>query len=123
MIFTPNRSYIGGSCACPFESEVRKKGLLQGSATLGFGPRMHSAPIRMRARAVPTPAECTQSFLRFSWKPHSRIASESALLLTARSRQTLRFSAEVLPRLATSSYSTVCPSLSEERPAFSTAEI
>src|SRR5438270_7173091 len=40
-----------------------------------------------------------------------------------RQRQTLRCSAEVLPRLATSSYSTVCPSLSVERPAFSTAEI
>jgi hypothetical protein len=49
--------------------------------------------------------------------------SESALLSTALSNQTLRFSAEVLPRLATSSYSTVCPSLSVERPAFSTAEI
>src|SRR6266852_9900818 len=38
----------------------------------------------MRARVVTTPAECTQSFLRFSRKPHSRIGSESALLLIAR---------------------------------------
>src|SRR3979490_1829991 len=93
------------------------------SANFGFGTRVHSGPSQMRARAVTPPAECTQPFVGFSWKPHSRIASESALFLPARSRQTLRFSAEVLPRLATSSYSTVCPSLSEERPAFSTAEI
>src|SRR3954471_14810592 len=56
-------------------------------------------------------------------KPRSRMLSERLPLLTALSRQTLRFSAEVLPRLATSSYSTVCPSLSDESPAFSTAEI
>src|SRR3979409_71615 len=36
---------------------------------------------------------------------------------------TLRFSAEDLPRLLTTSYSTTCPSLSVESPAFSTAEI
>src|SRR5436190_19090663 len=35
----------------------------------------------------------------------------------------LRFSADVLPRLVTSSYSTVWPSLSVPRPARSTAEI
>src|ERR1700733_8092533 len=57
-------------------------------------------------------------FLDLVGSPHSRIASESAPLSLA--HQTLRFSAEVLPRLATSSYSTVCPSLSEERPVFST---
>src|SRR6195952_1947683 len=51
-----------------------------------------------------------------------RIASEGFSGLRCE-RQTLRCSAEVLPRLATSSYSTVCPSLSVERPAFSTAEI
>jgi glutathione S-transferase len=38
-------------------------------------------------------------------------------------QDTLRFSADVLPRLVTSSYSTVCPSLSVESPARSTAEI
>src|SRR5258708_39002800 len=54
---------------------------------------------------------------------HSRTRSERALSRPPVWRQTLRFSAEVLPRLATSSYSTVCPSLSVERPAFSTAEI
>src|SRR3984885_14390284 len=80
------------------------------------------APIRLRARALAAPARCTLVFDFFE-KPHSRIASERVLLPAARSRQTLRFSAEVLPRLATSSYSTVCPSLSVERPAFSTAEI
>src|SRR5262245_14679892 len=36
---------------------------------------------------------------------------------------TLRFSAEVLPRFDTSSYSTTWPSLSVVRPALSTAEI
>src|SRR5579872_5914543 len=38
-------------------------------------------------------------------------------------RETLRFSAEVLPLLATSSYSTTWPSLRPLRPALSTAEI
>src|ERR1700732_1490603 len=38
-------------------------------------------------------------------------------------QDTLRFSADALPRLVTSSYSTVCPSLSVLRPARSTAEI
>src|SRR3984893_18588972 len=38
-------------------------------------------------------------------------------------QDTLRFSADVLPRLVTSSYSTVCPSFSVLRPARSTAEI
>src|SRR4051812_16191118 len=69
---------------------------------------------------------------RFSWKafffegwsgrsvePSDRIRG----LVSGPCRQTLRFSAEVLPRLATSSYSTVWPSLSVDRPAFSTAEI
>src|SRR5437762_867841 len=37
--------------------------------------------------------------------------------------RTLRFSAEVLPRLVMSSYSTCCPSLSVLKPARSTAEI
>src|SRR5665213_470948 len=36
---------------------------------------------------------------------------------------TFRFSADVLPLLGTSSYSTVCPSLRVLRPAFSTAEM
>jgi energy-coupling factor transporter ATP-binding protein EcfA2 len=40
-----------------------------------------------------------------------------------RDHATLRFSAEVLPRLVTSSYSTACPSLRELRPARSTAEM
>src|SRR6266436_9164272 len=77
MISSPNRSHFGGSCACIFESEVRKKRMLQDSANFGFGTRVHSAPIRIRARAVSAPAECTQSCLGFSWKFHSRIASES----------------------------------------------
>ena len=38
-------------------------------------------------------------------------------------RQTFRFSADVFPRFATSSYSTTCPSLRLLSPAFSTAEI
>src|SRR3979411_1793862 len=75
------------------------------------------------ARVVPT-LDNLSLFLG-SWleAPLPDWVSESALLSTAFSNQTLRFSAEVLPRLATSSYSTVCPSLSVERPAFSTAEI
>ena len=40
-----------------------------------------------------------------------------------RYRWTLRFSAEVLPRLETSSYSMLCPSFKLVRPAFSTAEM
>src|SRR5882724_2659973 len=75
------------------------------------------------ARVVPT-LDNLSLFLG-SWleAPLPDWISESALLSTALSNQTLRFSAEVLPRLATSSYSTVCPSLRVERPAFSTAEI
>src|ERR1700733_7107956 len=38
-------------------------------------------------------------------------------------RCTLRFSADVFPLFATSSYSTTCPSLRPLRPALSTAEI
>ena len=38
-------------------------------------------------------------------------------------RCTLRFSADVLPLLGTSSYSTICPSFRPLRPAFSTAEM
>src|ERR1700693_247331 len=75
------------------------------------------------ARVVPT-LDNLSLFLG-SWleAPLPDWISESALLSTAFSNQTLRFSTEVLPRLATSSYSTVCPSLRVERPAFSTAEI
>ena len=103
------------------ESEVRSVACRKEMRTSDSGHRriLHR-PKRLRERCPPPNA--LQSFGIFG-KPHSRIVSESALLLTALSRQTLRFSAEVLPRLATSSYSTVCPSLSEERPAFSTAEI
>jgi hypothetical protein len=42
---------------------------------------------------------------------------------TESQRETLRFSAEVLPRLETSSYSTTCPSFKPGRPALSTAEM
>src|SRR4051812_15634963 len=54
---------------------------------------------------------------------HDRSESRCPAFTIVRSLQTLMFSAEVLPRLATSSNSTVCPSLSVDRPAFSTAEI
>ena len=49
--------------------------------------------------------------------------SDKEIIERRRAYPTLRFSAEDLPRLLTTSYSTVWPSLSVERPAFSTAEI
>src|SRR5689334_13065799 len=74
-----------------------------------------------RGLAAPIPND--NSSLRNFLKAPLPDLSPRALLSSRAWRQTLRFSAEVLPRLATSSYSTVCPSLSVERPAFSTAEI
>src|ERR1700694_1245788 len=88
-----------------------------------FGPKgrrpNHRIPPRFERAQERYPLLPNTLCLKFWGKPRSRNISERAPL----PRQTLRFSAEVLPRLATSSYSTVCPSLSVERPAFSTAEI
>src|SRR6266403_1447046 len=50
--------------------------------TMGYGRLSRTGAFRAdadtRKRGVHS-AQCTQSDLRFSWKPHSRIASESAL--------------------------------------------